>query len=481
MGGFSSRDHGDWNMTAALSKLELLRMRRSAAALTILAFALLASLYALWSGISWRESHSLSLVAYEREIETKRQAWLRTLIEIESGERQATPFDARPSVINLAATHPVGPLGHMAVGSAELLPARVNISPLNNQNLMVERYGFENPTTLTLGRFDLAFFTVVVLPLLMIALSFDVIAADRSRGTVNLLLSGRAGKQRIIATRLLVRNGILICIVAVVTFVGIATAAAGSFEFGLLWFGVFLVYSLFWLGLIYLVVSRTERSESSAASLASLWVLFAFAIPALANSAGEALYPLPSNLAYLSDARVAQNDAWKQYRELTANYLKDHPDLLENEQEAPKFAHAYFLANEQEIVKTAPIVEALAESHRRRSAFVDKLEFLSPAIIAQRAFFRIAGSDFERTLSFMAQVRKTLIDLNDQLRPAILSSNRISSEQFEALPGFRFIAATSGDVMRAIAFPMAFLVICTVFFVVIGRTKNQFSPLNETN
>ncbi|MCY3966283.1 MAG: DUF3526 domain-containing protein [Acidobacteria bacterium] len=463
-------------MTGALVKLELLRLRRSRAAWAILAFALFASFYSVWSGVSWRESHSASLVAYEAAIESKMDVWLETLAAIESGERFATPFDARPSQVEFAATHPVGPLGHLAVGSAELLPARANIGPLKNQNLMVERYGFENPTTLTLGRFDLAFLIVVVLPLLMIALSFDVIAADRSRGTISLLLASRASKQRVIATRLLVRNGILVGIVALAVVLGIAMAPDGAAAFGLLWSLVFLAYSLFWIGLIYLVVGRTKRSETSAAVLVSLWALFTFAAPALANSAGEALYPLPSNLDYLSDARVAQNDAWKRRPELTARYLSDHPELVANEQEAPEFAHAYFLANVMEIESTAPIVAAFEESHARRSAFVDRLQFTSPAIVAQRALFRIAGSDFDRTLSFLTQARAALTNLNDELRPVILASNRMSTEDFATLSGFEFKSSSPATVLGQISIPVAFLVACLCLFVALGRPGNRYSP-----
>ena len=476
-------------MTRALIGLELLRIRRSRGAWAILAFALIASLYAVWSGVSWRATHSASLLAYEQQIDAKRQGWQQTNAQVEAGERVPMPLDARPSMVEFPATHTVGALGHLAVGKAEMSPTRVNISPLKNQNLMIERYGFENPTTLTLGRFDLAFFVVVVLPLLIIALSFDIIAADRARGTINLLLSTQVSKRHIIATRLAIRNGLLIALTGIATALGLAAAPQTSASFGLLWIGVSLAYCLFWSVLIYLVVCRAPRSEACAATLVSLWMLLVFAVPALATSAGEALYPLPSKLAYLSEARVAQNDAWKQYQELTANYLRDHPDLSQNKQEAPmlKFALAYFLANEQEIANTASIIAAFDERFLQRSRFVDRLQYLSPAILAQRALFRIAGSDFDRSQAFLAQTRKALTELNDALRPAILSNNRISSDQFAALPEFRFTPATFADVLRQVLLPTLFLVFCAGLFVVlehgfgVGRTKYQYSPLTSTD
>ncbi len=165
-------------MTSALLKLEFLRIRRSRAAMAILAFASIASLYSVWSGTAWRDAHVAMLGNYEADVEVQMQTWREDLFAIEQGTQEASPFAARPGNIQVPATQPVGPLGHLAVGSSALLPTRATITPLQTRMSMIEPYEFDNPTTLSLGKFDLAFFTVVVLPLLMIALSFDVLASE---------------------------------------------------------------------------------------------------------------------------------------------------------------------------------------------------------------------------------------------------------------------------------------------------------------
>ena len=464
-------------MTPALVRLELLRLRRSIAAKAILAFALVASLYAVWSGLGWRDAHTTMLGDYEDVIAARMQDWADTLVGIEEGTVTPLPFAARPGDIQIAATHPVGPLGHMAIGNAELLPTRVNITPLRTRMSMIEPYEFDNPTTLSLGRFDLAFFTVVVLPLLMIALSFDVIASDRSRGTLKLLLSNPVSTRNILATRLIVRNGLLVLLTLAATIVGIVAAGAGSLGYGLLWFGASVAYIGFWLALIYAVVSRVKRNEATAAMLISLWVLFTLAIPALTNSAGEAAYPLPSRLAYLSDARVAQNEASKQTSELTENFLSDHPELTVSDEFVPAFYSAIFLANEQIQMNTAPVVDAFDESNSRRGAFVDRLQYLSPAIIAQRALFRIAGSDFDQAQMFTRTAAAVMEDLDELVRPAIISRNRLESELIDAIPDFTLEAAQPGAVFRQILFPVSFLLVCAALLAAFAHPRQKDSPL----
>ena len=464
-------------MTGALLKLEFLRIRRSPAAMAILAFALIASLYSVWSGTAWRDAHVAMLGNYEADVEVQMQTWREDLFAIEQGTQEASPYAARPGNIQVPATQPVGPLGHLAVGSSALLPTRANITPLQTRMSMIEPYEFDNPTTLSLGKFDLAFFTVVVLPLLMIALSFDVLASDRSRGTLKLLLSNPISTENVLVTRLAVRNGLLILLALVSILAGLATAGEGGFGHGLLWLGTSFAYVLFWLALIYLAVSRIRRSEATAATLIGLWVLFTLAIPALTNSAGEAVYPLPSQLEYLSDSRAAQVDASKRTSELTDDFLQDHPDLTVSDESVPDFYSAVFLANEQVLSNTAPIVNAFEEANRRRSAFVDRLQYLSPAIIAQRAFFRIAGSDFDRAQMFVAQAGTAMDDLNDVVRPAIISKNRLASDSLGAVPAFSMELAGPGAAFRQISLPILFLLVCAGVLAAIGYARQKVSPL----
>lgn len=464
-------------MNIALIRLELLRIGRSSAAKGILLFTLVASLYAVWSGISWRSAHNQTLSSYEKHIEAEQQTWLQALTDIEAGKENPSPYDARPMNIQVPATKPVGPLGHMAVGHTELMPTRVNITPWRNQMSMVEPYEFDNPTTLMLGRFDLAFFTVVILPLLMIALSFDVIAADRARGTVKLLLSNPVSSKTIIASRLLVRNGLLFLVATIATLIGFSSAGSDNIGYSVLWLATSFVYSLFWLALIYLLVTVIRRSETAVAILISFWALFTLAIPALTGSAGEALYPQPSKLAYLSDARIAQNKANKETAELTKGFLADHPDLTVGGESVPSYFRGVFLANEQILINTAPVVKAFEKSISNRNTFIDKLQYVSPAVITQRALFKIAGSDFEQAQLFLKQASDTLDDLGIQVRSAILSRNRITTEQYNSLPKFEYSSASAAIVSSQILLPTLFLILVSAGLTIWANRRSNIDQM----
>ena len=461
-------------MTGTLAKLELLRMRKSAIALSVLLFTLLSSLYAVWSGVVWRENHNAILSQHEAQVNEAMEKWQQTLIAFEKDGVKPPPFlDARPGAIQKSMALSAAPLGHLAVGNTELLPTRLNVSPARDHITMVELYGFENPTVLAHGRFDLSFFVVFVLPLLLIGLSFDVIATDRTRGTLRLLLSYPVSLRKIIATRLLTRTGLLLSLTGLSTCIGIAFAGSEWAASGTLWMLVFLAYSLFWVGAIFFVVSFVKRSEVAVGILVSLWVLVTLAIPALANSAAEVLYPQPSKLAYLSDARVAKNQAWKQKDALTRQFLDDHPELSVGQGMENEYFRAMYFTNKMVLEKTAPIVEALDDSNRRRSELLDTLQFVSPAIIAQRAFFRVAGSDFDTTQRFIREGIDALSTLNNELESSILSSTRISIEEYHGLPDFKFEHSRFNSVLSDILFPVLFLIITSTLLVIFVFAGNR--------
>ncbi len=431
-------------MTRHVMAMEWLRLRRSRAALGVLAFALLASCYAVWSGFHWSHSYRTIQQAYEASIAEEMLEWRNALTDIEQGSGEASPYDARPLDIQFPATHPLGALSHLAIGYRDITPPRLKISGWRNELSMVEPYEFDNPMMLSLGRFDLAFFVVIVLPVLMIALSFDVIAADRSTGRDRLLLSNPISLNRLILARLLVRNGALCGLVLLSTAVGFVLGEGARITDSLLWTGISLGSMAFWLGLSFLIVSRLRRSEAVATSLVASWVLIVFAVPAMVDAAVEAAYPPPSKLAYLSVARLAQGETNKKTDELSAGFLADHPELSVGDEQVPDYYRRTFLANEKVREQTAPIVAAFRASAERRETLVDVAQFLSPATVAQRAMYGVAQSDKAASRRFQALAAGQLAGLADALRPAVISRNRISVREFDALPPFSMAGRAHG-------------------------------------
>ena len=211
-------------MNTALVSYELLRMRRSLATKLLLFFALFVGFYSIYSGVTWQAINNAALIEYEEQLKERADKWRADLVSIESGQSESSPYTARPMDIQLPAVHKAGSISHLAIGMSEILPARILVSPRRNEMSMVEPYEYDNPMTLLFGRMDFVFFITIMMPLLLIALNFDVIASDRARGLYKMLLSNPVTETRVILNRMLARSSSLIAIILVTLIYGLVIA-----------------------------------------------------------------------------------------------------------------------------------------------------------------------------------------------------------------------------------------------------------------
>jgi len=414
--------------------------------------------------------------AFTSKYEVSLDEWRTTLATIEETGEAETPFDARPMNIRIPAVLPPAPLGDFAFGGGQLLPTSTTITGWANPVDLFTEYEFDNPTPLSLGSFDLTFVVVVLMPLLMIAVSFDILSGDRERGRAPLIAVQEGHVRSAVWARLALRNGLLWAVFAIVTIFA-AIAAPDGIEAGtrfahfVAWLAIALLYGLFWFAAIALANAVFKRSETVASSLFAAWAVFVFAIPAVGGAIAEASYPPPSRLAYLSEMRQGEVTAVRETAELTAGFLADHPEMTVSEEGVPGYFSRNFLANQQARARTTPFLEAFNESRQQRSALVGALQYLSPAMIADRAMTAIGGGDVARSLAFQQQAQAALADLSDRIGPAVVARQRISLTEYDAIPAFQFSERSLAATIGQAALPLGFLLVLAVAILLWARRR----------
>lgn len=451
----------------------------------LLACALVVSLtaFAALAGKAAVEERFEAQQAFVAEHQDELGIWRDTLLEIERTGEALSPTDARPMNMYFPVVLPPGPLGDFATGSAKLLPDTTAISGWANPGDLFTEYEFENPTTLSLGGFDLTLVVVVLIPLIMIAASFDILAGDRETGRARMVAvqGGHIGPS--IWRRLLIRNGAIWA-----AFVVTATAAAlvpiSNIEFDdrlarfLAWTLAALLYGTFWLAIIVCTSTLLKRAETVVSALFSVWAIFVFAVPAICGAIAETSFPPPSRLAFLSEMREGEIVGVNETAELTAGFLADHPDMTVSGEDVPDFFSRNFLANVEIRKRTRPVLEALEESHRNRSELVSHLQYLSPTLMADRALSAIAGGEIDRSLAFQRQARDALDELHENIGPTIVARKRISVAEFDALPAFTFQERSLQTTLADWLGPLAYLLILAVVAIIIAR-RRLAAPLDK--
>ncbi len=468
-------------MIAAIVYQERLSFLVRGPALIALALTLLAVLYAGWSGDRWRDARLQSLETFESEALASLADWRDDLAAIEQGKTDVSPFDANPMSILFPAVLPPASLADFAVGHADLHPASASISPWRNGANVFGRYQFDNPSMLAAAAFDVALVVIVVLPLLMIAVSFDVLAGDRARGSLAMVLATPVQLPRLVWTRLALRNGLIwvAAVAAMAVLYGINDAGGDrAARFGL-WLGVSLAYGLFWFAVIALCVATVRSSIGTAATLVGLWLVLTLAAPATFATIAEALHPTPSRLAYLSDIRAAQGETNRNLASVTEGYLLDHPELSVGDEGLPSYFRAAYLSNEAARVSTRPVLAAYENARAGRERALDWAQYLSPAIVAQRLLALAAGGDLGRQHRFQAQVGGALAQLAGAVGPAVVSRNRLTVAQFDELRPFSFADEAAPAMFRRAFTPLAFVLALALIVGVVAHRRLATQRLHE--
>ena len=289
-----------------------------------------------------------------------------------------------------------------------------------------------------IGRFDFAFLAAAVAPLLLILLLHDLRGAERVAGRHDLLAATAGKPARLWLPRAAVRFSGLCLALLVPFWVGAAMeGAAFSTVLGasLLVLGALLVW---WL--ITGLVGRLQAAPPVLlATLVGIWLALALLVPAIARAAIEASHPVPDGSQILMLQREAVNGAWDLPKEATMRpFLEMHPEWQSLGEVAKPFEWKWYFAFQQVgDRKAAPVVQAYREGRIARDKASGIAAFLSPAIMVERSFERLAGTDTAAMLRYEDAVRGYHAQLRRFHYPLLFRDPPYDPAVFSQLPRYR--------------------------------------------
>lgn len=422
--------------------------------LTVLGVALAGGLV---NGVRWR-AHQARVVADARQEETDRFARAEGTIR-SARERSATlpafsdPGNPDTAGRQLAARYaalPAGALMPLAIGQSDVLPQYVRVTTESRETVMATS-DTSNPLQLLTGRFDAAFVVVYLYPLFILALSYNLLSAEREQGTLALALSQPISIAHLLAGKVAIRLAVLLGCVAV-------TAALASLAAGLpLWDGgvalrfagwtlVVAVYGVFWMAVAVAVAVTGLSSSASAVLLSGLWLMLTVVLPSGAHLAVTVLHPVPSRVEMIQAMREASDEANAQGAALLGRYYQDHPELASAETSATDFNVVRLAVDAQVEESVAPVLSAFNRQLAAQQSLVDRLRVVSPAILVQDSLADLAGTGASRHQWFVQQVDAFHQGWREFFNGRVAGRARL--EDYQQVPQFAFAEEQTGSVLR---------------------------------
>lgn len=365
----------------------------------------------------------------------------------------ASPGALGLSVLSHYTVLPPTPLAALSIGQTDVQPTYYKVTahpPLTFLNEAEIR----NPLNVLAGSFDVAFVIVFLLPIFIVALTFDLMSKEKERGVLGLVLAHGVSKTAFILAKGAARA---VLIFALLLLVGLAAVlltepelANGAMwlRFGL-WFLVVSLYAFFWFALALFVNSLDKPSVTNGVILANLWLVFVVVVPALVNVVATTVYPAPSRVELTTEMREATEIADQESAESREAFFFDHPEMVGGDANADQF-FLQVLATDSAVERAVqPLMAEFDSQAGNRQQVVDLLQYTSPAIMTQNALNAVSGTGTERFTDFVEQVLTFHEDWRDFFTSRVIKGEQMSASEFDEIPTYTHQPLPTEDVLSS--------------------------------
>jgi ABC-2 type transport system permease protein len=369
-------------------------------------------------------------------------------------------------------TLPLQPLTLTSVGQFDLLPLEDMASIRTRQRTMADKYGLENPLSLLAGRFDPAFVTIYLLPLLIIALTYNLVSLEREQGRLALLAAQGLGPRSIFLRRLLLR-GAAITVPSVAAAVVLIVIWTGGWQPDtgfrlLLWATTIALYTGFWLSLGLWVNSLRLTSTANATVLVSIWLLIVAVVPSGANLLVSMLRPPPSRIDLLAAIRDRSIDQRRDGKHLAEQFYAEHPELAAAGGVVMNLDITGTMTHIEQDRRTLPLERRFERQLAEQQNLARRLRFLSPAIVVQEALNDIAGTGLLRYQRFRQQAAAFRDEWTAFFHPLIFGRTPLRPADYRRMPRFTYRDERAEDVTSRVLAGLAGILLPSLLIGALG-------------
>ena len=404
-------------------------------------------LFAVLNGKSKVGQRLADIDKAQQAVEDKDALGVVLLDSIEAGFTVDVPrwyMPDKPHVVGYnylrVAAMPPGEMAVIATGQSDIYTHYVK-PKLYGESFELNYTELSNPVQLMFGSFDLSFVLIYLLPLIVIAFSYNILSAEREQGILSVIASHPVSLFRWLLGKALIRYVLLTGFLVLLLIVTLLLVDVPVFN-DLGRTGTFLLlvvgYSLFWFLISALVNLRGQSSANNAVWLVAIWVMLVLLVPSSLNQIANSLYPVPSRALLVNELRVVNAQAEEKADELLESFLRDHPELAGFEGGSRGWQE-YFAS--QDLIKREiqPVLSGYEEKLEKQQQWVSRFRFLSPALLLQGAFNEISGTSNRHYEDYRMQVQEFSIVWRDYFLPMIFKGEDFKKSMMADLPEFEYL------------------------------------------
>ncbi|UNZ00062.1 DUF3526 domain-containing protein [Zhouia spongiae] len=419
----------------------------------------------------------------QEELYKKDSSMLAALTKIENGEKTDIPYWQQPTEpMTIGYRHPRLTIMHpetlsfISTGQSDMYTHFKSPTVYGN-NFALDYSEMVNPIQLLFGNFDLSFVIIYILPLLVIAFTFNILSKEKELGTLRLLGAQPISIIRWLLQKMMIRYIVFTVITLVTLLITISVFSIGAFTDTANLAGLLLIvsgYILFWFIVACIVNIRVNNSAKNALTLIGVWLLIVMVLPATINQIGNSLYPTPSRLKMINEIRLIKKENEEKQNKIMDEYLRNHPELAQgNNEQKFGFWHNYFASEKVMEEKTKPLVAEYDLQLKKQQGLISMFKYVSPAILMQQSLNNIAGTSEKHYNDYKKQVFEFSGEWRNYLVPMLFKEQKFSTKNYHELPKFIYKNRIENEVLLNLLAIVAISLL--IFFVLIGKNLKDKS------
>ncbi len=376
-----------------------------------------------------------------------------------------------------------GPMSVVSTGQSDIYRHTSNVSVYEEDAYQPDLKEMRSPIQQMLGFFDLSVVLLYLLPLLALGISYNLVAGDRENGNLPWIASQGINLKHWLGTRLLARY----CVTMVV-FGGSVTLSLA--QLGILpqlslselrnLGGFTALYGAIWFSLSFLVNLRKGSSAEHGFLLVVLWAFALLIVPGGSAELSRVLYPLPSRVSMINQAREAIARAEDSNDQVLQRFYQRHPHLKPAEEVSRDTGRgwfmSYFAVREEAWYSTEPLRDAFDRQLENRGRLVDMLGVLSPAIPFSLGTSQISGTSRAHYLAWQEAVAAYSLQWREFVFPKVFHDEWLNPDTLEDLPRFTFDPSRVATNLSLQVWLLVLQLLVLLGAVVLHPTPRQVSP-----
>jgi ABC-2 type transport system permease protein len=328
------------------------------------------------------------------------------------------------------------PLSVLSVGQNDVYPPLLS-GHFNNEIFKNNFSEFKNPEQLLAGNLDTAYFILFLFPVLLLSFTYNIQSADKEAGISSLLTIQSSSLVKLHFYKLLFRWLIaLLPVVIIAIAAGLILQSMPSFSLWLFlqWWGIVLLYAVFWLLLVLLVQQFQFNSLINAISLAGLWVLLLIAIPGLLNTWFNYRYPV-TNKTEIAEFRDYDFKAWDEPTEVHKKVLFSvYPKLQKDSMKLDSNKIRTFGYALQVLKKEIELHSVITKKATERALAEENSFWINPIGGVMRSFASLSKSSLQQQHQFEEAALKYREQKLGYIFNNYLLEQHFTKKDFEEMP-----------------------------------------------